>query len=133
VAVPGRARQEQAGDRRSAADRLRRDALHDVPFDAPRITEHRASTDRRRVFLESLARVIETATNFRTQLDQASPTDPPTLNVVNPSPGGISEAITCEVRDSAWSYIWSWGDPISTTDDLETAVNAIQHVLTPRM
>jgi hypothetical protein len=119
--------------RRSTADRLRRDALHDVPFDAPRITEHRATTDRRRLYLEGLARVIETATSFRTQLNQTSPADPPILNVVNPSPGGISEAIACDVRDGKWSYIWSWGDRISTTDDVETAGTAIRHVLTPRM
>jgi hypothetical protein len=102
-------------------------------FDAPATHDQlHAGADQQRAYLETLARRIEQTTDLKTSTVNVLPSGPVTLHVRNPI-SDLSENIGCELRDDRWCYVWSWGDPIATTDDLHRVVKAIRHVLAPLM
>lgn len=54
----------------------------------------------------------------------------PRIRVINPDHPLLHETIACRPADDGVPYFWwSWGLPISPTDDVDMAVRRIRHVL----
>jgi hypothetical protein len=77
--------------------------------------------------LEQLAAELDQA-GWRTRLD-AGDDRVPCLHVQNPQPGAgaLAEDIYCAPRRDAWTYWWSWAEPICV--DVVGAVAIIGRVL----
>ncbi|MGH3388208.1 MAG: hypothetical protein ACRDOO_04955 [Actinomadura sp.] len=114
---------------RSPADRERRDALHDLPGNTPPETDGQA--DPCLAHLEALGLAIATATDLEVSLARLPVSSAVALHVASPHPGRLNEDITCLRCDDAWWFVWSWGKPLGLANDLDAAVSAIRHVLSP--
>jgi hypothetical protein len=114
---------------RSPADRSRRDALHDMPDTTPSDTT--SHTDPCLAHLLELGHAIQSATELEVALIRLPVSSALALHVVNPHPGHLNDDITCVRRDDAWWFVWSWGKTLGPAEDLDTAVDAIRHVLAP--
>jgi hypothetical protein len=77
--------------------------------------------------LEALGTELDRA-GWRTRLE-AEPGSVPCLQVQNPQPGAamLSEGIYCAPRGDAWTYWWSWAEPICA--DIAEAAAIISKVL----
>jgi hypothetical protein len=111
-------------------------ALSPIPTD-PRSSHPEPAADPRRERLEALQTALQAATDLRVRVlsPSRSGTGTITLRVINPHAGHLAEDIGCDLLDGAWWFTWPLNDSgtLGPAEDIDGAVNAINHVLGLRM
>jgi hypothetical protein len=79
-----------------------------------------------RTYLEQL-RTELTARAWRARLDQRGGVI--ALKVCNPEVADLAEVVTCRRQPDGWVFCWPGGQLISSTENIRTAADRIQHVL----
>jgi hypothetical protein len=91
--------------------------------------------DPRRERLEALRVALGAMTELRTRLVPASRSGTTILRVVNPPASHLAEEIGCDLSKGTWRFTWPLTDSgtLGPADDIDNAVNAVEHVLSARM
>ncbi len=59
------------------------------------------------------------------------PQHPPRLRVINPEAATLTELISAAPLDGVWWFWWSWAERITPVNEVASAAQRIQYVLTP--